>query len=153
MTQAGISIAQREAILALRSFSLACERYIDVSAAGVGVDRSHLNALAHIQQLVSEGEAVTPGKLGQRLALSSAATTALVDRMEAAGHIRRRRSEHDRRQVIIEPTPSAGEIGWQAFKPMAMAMGVSLAKYQGEQLALFTELINELTNAVDSTKK
>jgi DNA-binding MarR family transcriptional regulator len=54
-----------------------------------------------------EAEAVTPGRLGKALRLPSASVTAVVDRLEQAGHIRRVRDTHDRRRVLLVPTAAA----------------------------------------------
>jgi DNA-binding MarR family transcriptional regulator len=47
------------------------------------------------------------GELTGRLGISPAATTELVDRLERAGHVLRRRDEVDRRRVRLSPSPSA----------------------------------------------
>jgi len=57
--------------------------------------------------LLMAGGAMGPHELGARLGLSPAATTALADRLERAGHVVRRREQLDRRRVVLEPTPHA----------------------------------------------
>ena len=46
------------------------------------------------------GEPVTASDLGAHLHLTRASATALVDRLAAAGHVRRHRDEGDRRRVL-----------------------------------------------------
>lgn len=73
--------------------------------------RMHLNptdlsAMGHLA--FAEGSLGT-GELTGRLGISPAATTELVDRLERAGHVLRRRDDKDRRRVRLSPSPSATE--------------------------------------------
>ena len=56
---------------------------------------------------VTESEPITPGRLGRELRLPSASVTALVDRLERGGHLRRVRDTGDRRKVLLLPTEEA----------------------------------------------
>ena len=53
--------------------------------------------------VVSRAGSVTAGELAQRTGLSPGAVTGLVDRLEAAGHVRRTRDPADRRRVVVVP--------------------------------------------------
>lgn len=44
---------------------------------------------------------IGPFELGRRLGISSGTATELVDRLERAGHLERRRDQHDRRRVAL----------------------------------------------------
>lgn len=55
----------------------------------------------------------SPGQLGEELHLSSGAMTNRLDRLEAAGLIRRLPDPNDRRGVLVEPT-EAGHAAWEA---------------------------------------
>jgi DNA-binding MarR family transcriptional regulator len=50
------------------------------------------------------GRVMTPGTLASSLGISTASTTALLDRLESAGFIERRPHESDRRSIVIVPT-------------------------------------------------
>jgi DNA-binding MarR family transcriptional regulator len=63
-----------------------------------------LSAMGH---LTFAEESLGTGELTGRLGISPAATTELVDRLERAGHVLRRRDEVDRRRVRLSPSPSA----------------------------------------------
>lgn len=70
-------------------------------------------AMGHVMNAPS---ALGPAELSARLGISTGSATELVDRLERAGHLRRRRDERDRRRVALEPTESAvasilGELG------------------------------------------
>lgn len=56
--------------------------------------------------MVSPGR-VGPAELSERLGISTGSSTELVDRLEAAGHLRRERHPTDRRRVTLTPTDDA----------------------------------------------
>jgi len=77
-----------------------------------------LQALICLLDAVRSGTPPTPGWLGSQLGISSASTTALVDRLEAAGLLARTRDTEDRRRVLVTVTPRAEELGWSFFGPL-----------------------------------
>lgn len=77
----------------------------------------------------------TVGELGARLHLDSGTLTPLLKRLEAAGHVVRRRSDEDERRVLVEPT----EEGWAlrdqvAQVPFELLGSMDLSAREGEQL-------------------
>src|SRR3954467_7428888 len=60
-----------------------------------------LRALIHLLDAARSDSTATPGWLGDQLGLNSAAVTALIDRLERVGHVRRVRDTHDRRRVLL----------------------------------------------------
>ncbi len=52
---------------------------------------------------------IGPSELARRLQMTSGAMTALVDRLEASGHVVRERHPADRRRVIVKRTKKADE--------------------------------------------
>jgi DNA-binding MarR family transcriptional regulator len=73
--------------------------------------RMHLNPtdLSAMGHLAFAEESLGTGELTGRLGISPAATTELVDRLERAGHVLRRRDDKDRRRVRLTPSASATE--------------------------------------------
>jgi DNA-binding MarR family transcriptional regulator len=63
--------------------------------------------LAAMGHLSFAAEPLGTGELSGRLGLSPGATTELVDRLERAGHLQRRRGLTDRRRIELMPTESA----------------------------------------------
>lgn len=87
----------------LQHFGLARDRMRAALARHVGVSATDLDALEHL-----EGDGpLTQRDLGDRLALTSGAVTMLVDRLEQAGWVFRRKHPTDRRYVLIELSPAA----------------------------------------------
>ena len=50
------------------------------------------------------GEPLEPGVIGERLLITSGSVTSLVDTLEKAGYVERRRHPDDRRKVLVEVT-------------------------------------------------
>jgi DNA-binding MarR family transcriptional regulator len=61
---------------------------------------------------------VTAGELAKEAGLTSGAVTAIIDRLELAGLIRRRFDPADRRKVIVELTAEAERLSTEVFGPI-----------------------------------
>jgi DNA-binding MarR family transcriptional regulator len=99
---------------ALRRFGLEDDRFDAVVARRFGVAPAEFKAMDHI---LASG-ALTAGQLGDRLALSSGAVTALIDRLERLGWVKRVPHPTDRRSVIVSKASSeasAGELIYAEF--------------------------------------
>lgn len=83
-----------------------------------GMHPTDVRALIALMDADRAGEEMTTGRLGGALGLNSAGTTALVDRLERAGHVRRVRSEGDRRRVVVEVDQRAVALGQAFFGPL-----------------------------------
>ncbi len=70
-----------------------------------GLHTTDLRALICILDADRAGLAATPGWLGGQLGINSASVTALLDRMEKSGLIRRDRDADDRRRSLLAVTP------------------------------------------------
>ena len=87
-------------------------------AARHGLHPTDLRALIQLLDAARAGTRATPGWLGEQLRLNSAGTTALVDRLERLGLVRRSRDTADRRRVLLEVEEKAAELGWAFFGPV-----------------------------------
>ena len=99
-------IVERIQILA-RSF----DRSIDETLAEFGLDRRAYALIGHLRYWGPPYRR-TPGQLSGELHLSSGAMTNRLDRLEAAGLIRRLPDPKDRRGTLVEPT-EAGHAAWE----------------------------------------
>ncbi|RSS50064.1 MarR family transcriptional regulator [Streptomyces sp. WAC06614] len=87
-------------------------------AARHGMHPTDVRALICLLDADRAGEAATAGLLGARLALNSAGTTAVIDRLERLGHVARVRDARDRRRVLLRVTPEAVALGQSFFGPL-----------------------------------
>ncbi|MCF3132679.1 MarR family winged helix-turn-helix transcriptional regulator [Streptomyces olivochromogenes] len=87
-------------------------------AARHGLHPTDVRALFNLLDAARAGIRATPGRLGEQLRLNSAGTTALVDRLERLGLVRRSRDTADRRRVLLEVEDKATKLGWAFFGPV-----------------------------------
>jgi DNA-binding MarR family transcriptional regulator len=80
----------------------------------MGMSTSEVTALAHLAMEDDLG----PSALAQRLHMTTGATTALLDRLAAHGHIVRERHPSDRRKVVVRLTPHAYKEALLQVRPM-----------------------------------
>ncbi|AGL18503.1 MarR family winged helix-turn-helix transcriptional regulator [Actinoplanes sp. N902-109] len=78
-------------------------------ATWMGLPTSDANALGHIVWAAEDNRPLSPADLSRQIGMTSGATTVLLNRLEAAGHIRRSREHADRRRVTLRPEPAARE--------------------------------------------
>ncbi|MDN0194648.1 helix-turn-helix domain-containing protein [Streptomyces sp. S.PNR 29] len=100
-----------------------------------GMHPTDVRALIALMDAARAGEEMTAGRLGAALGLNSAGTTALVDRLERLGHVRRTRSERDRRKVVVEVSERAVGLGRDFFGPLIDRSVELLRGYDERELA------------------
>ena len=96
---------------------------------------------------------MTMTALGREVALSSATLTAAVDRMEAAGLVRRVADETDRRAVRLEPAawsePERAAVIDALLRTEAQIFAPLTAAERSQLLTLLTRVLTELEPSVD----
>ena len=93
---------------------LAAARYRSLMSRRLGLGESEMLAVA---QLAQHGE-LSPSELAQLLGLSSGGVTALVQRLEGAGHLVRRADPADGRRTRVSLSPALVERAARAFGPL-----------------------------------
>lgn len=108
-------------------------------------ERLGLNAtdLKSLDLARSASEPLTAGHLAELTGLTTGAITGVVDRLEAAGFVRRQRDAHDRRRVIIEPLPGREADVVQLFEPLGAAIAALCVRYTDEELALLINFLGQ----------
>lgn len=95
-------------------------------------------------------EPLTVGALGQRLRLDSGTLTPLLKRLEAAGHVVRRRDPDDERRVLLDLTLEGRELQEQVTDvPRQLARATGLTAQDGEQLR---SLLGRLLTGLDEAR-
>ena len=82
-------------------------------------------------------------ELADRLGIRSASATEMVDRLEAAGHVRRRKHATDRRRVVVELTEQGWDAAMRALGPM-LARFDRVAEELGENAAVVTAYLRAI---------
>jgi DNA-binding MarR family transcriptional regulator len=126
-----------ETAMAVGAFRTATDIVDEAVAGAFAVNRTDLRL---IQALQVAGE-LTAGQLADTVGLSPAATTTAIGRLVAAGHATRTRGRRDRRQTLVALTPSALQIGEQAFGVMVQTGRDLLQRYTREQLLVILDFM------------
>ncbi|MGI5242034.1 MarR family winged helix-turn-helix transcriptional regulator [Dactylosporangium sp. CA-139066] len=140
--------AVEDLIDALRVFTVESDVFVDGFARAHGLGRSDLNAIMWISAGTSSNHPITIGELAQRIGLSPAAATALVDRLEAAGHISRDRDPGNRRRVHLRMNDRARQLASAFFVPLGRLMHDAAQEFSEDELARTTAVVRRFTEAV-----
>jgi DNA-binding MarR family transcriptional regulator len=135
---AGPAVIRAAAADAAARFGAAADEVDDAAAARLGVNRTDLRILG----LVSAAEAMTAGALATAARLSPAATTAAIQRLAAAGHLRREVDPSDRRRAVVTVTATTAEILDRVYRPIGEAGLRLLDRYSPAELTLITEFLH-----------
>lgn len=108
-------------------------------------DWSALLAVIHGDRV---GRPLTPGELGERLGISSGATTAVLDRLERAGHVRRVRDDRDRRRMTLHRAESATALLRTFCEPLDAAMDAIVVGYSVGELAVVQRFLGDAIGQV-----
>ena len=98
------------------------------------VSGNDFHALLHIMVAETAGTPLTMAQLRQRMDVSPAAITYLVDRMIDAGHIRRESDPADRRKALLRYEASGMELAHGFFTPLGARLRAELAALPDEDL-------------------
>ena len=143
---------RQEFITDLKTVVTAYQRAVDAFDEAVadrfGLNRSDLRCLD-----VLFGGAMSAGHLAEAAALSPAAMTTLIDRMEKKGYVRRVRDTADRRRVLVEMTERAKERAWRTYGPLVEEGDTLLSCYTAEQLALISNFLRDSRELTDRHRK
>src|ERR1700761_6745462 len=105
-------------------------------------------ALLHVMVAETAGTPITSGELRQRMGLSGAAITYLVDRMMASGHITRQSDPADRRKVILRYSESGLDTARAFFAPLGLHAHTAMADLPDADLSAAHRTFNALIEAM-----
>jgi DNA-binding MarR family transcriptional regulator len=84
---------------------------------------------------------MTAGDLAHAAHLTTGAVTAVVDRLEGIGFVRRVRDTDDRRRVLIEQTLESSRTAMRYYQPFMSATFDSMNKYSAEELEVVRDFM------------
>ena len=140
---------RQELVLLLRRLTVELDAVGQRFAGLHGLGRTDVRAMVAIMDAARRGEALTAGVLGQAVDLSSASVTALVDRLERAGHVRRVRDADDRRRVALELSESAMAAGADFFGGLNRDLLAAMADYSDDELTVVRRFLTQMTAVIE----
>lgn len=128
----------------LRAYGANYREYTRRFATWLGLHSTDAEALIEILTAEERGSTLSPARLSERIALSNSATTALLNRLEQAGHIVRSREHDDRRVITLRSTPRIHTLADEFFGPLGTKVDTVMGNYSPEELRRFEAFVTEL---------
>ncbi|MFZ0835703.1 MAG: MarR family winged helix-turn-helix transcriptional regulator [Mycobacterium sp.] len=119
----------------VRALSAESDQIGRIFAARHDVSSNDFRALLHVMVADSAGSPLTSGELRDRMGVSGAAITYLVERMIASDHIRRESDPTDRRKVLLRYAEHGMTVARSFFAPLAEHTHAAMADIPDEDLA------------------
>jgi DNA-binding HxlR family transcriptional regulator len=134
-----------EFLLALRRAGSVMQLLGQMSAERIGINATDLNCL----NIVALTGHLTAGELAAQTGLTTASITAVLDRLEEGGFVRRVRDPHDRRRVMVELSagPGLSKVG-STFGPVVNAWRAAAAGYSDDELRLLLAFQGQLEEII-----
>ncbi len=104
--------------------------------------------IAALEHLSSAEQPLGPVELGHRLGIRSASATALVDRLEQSGHVRREPRPDDRRRVALVPSEHSEQQVLSALAPLLADIDAAAARLNEAEAAAVTRFLTEAAAAM-----
>ncbi|MFJ9516920.1 MarR family winged helix-turn-helix transcriptional regulator [Kitasatospora sp. NPDC101801] len=120
-------------------------------ASAQGLHSTDVQALLAVLR-AADGGGVTPGKLREQLALTSGAVTAVLDRLERAGHVTRTRDANDRRQVRVQHNPGATRMAGRWFGPVAERTELVRREFSAAELDVVVRFLARMTEELEQLR-
>jgi len=114
----------------------------DVIASVFGLHKTDLESL---DLIYLRGGACSAGELSKATGLTSGSTTALIDRLVAAGYVVREADPNDRRRQIVRIQEEAIEPIQAVYAPMEAAMFKLWSSYRPQDLEVVEDFITRST--------
>lgn len=125
--------------LSMRGFGSRTVLYQQIVAASLGITNNDFLSI----DILHEKGSVTAGGLAKLTGLTTGSVTALIDRLEKNGFVRRQPDPKDRRKVIIVPLYEDKEEVSHTYLQLHAAMVELASTYSDEQLELITQFLNK----------
>ena len=134
-----------EFLLALRRAGSVMQLLGQRSAERIGINATDLNCL----NIVALTGHLTAGELAAQTGLTTASITAVLDRLEEGGFVRRVRDPGDRRRVMVELSagPGLSKVG-STFGPVVNAWRAAAAGYSDDELRLLLAFQGQLEEII-----
>ncbi|MFC4150302.1 MarR family winged helix-turn-helix transcriptional regulator [Micromonospora mangrovi] len=132
----------------LRRYSVDAQHVGHAFAGLHGLNATDLHALIAVMDAELAGDPITPGRLGEQLNLSSGSVTALIDRLERGGHIRRDRDTADRRKVFLHYADRGAALAMEFFRPLGARTDRVMDRFSDEELEVVHRFMAEISASV-----
>lgn len=133
---------------AVQEFSDAMDRMHSGIRGDMDMNASDIAALRMLIMRERSGHDVQPQDIARHLAISTASTTKLLDRLTASGHVERRPHPHDRRARIVVVTPAARADFFRHFSDHLARMRGGMDAYTDDELRGIARFLTDMSRAM-----
>ncbi|OXM55017.1 MarR family winged helix-turn-helix transcriptional regulator [Amycolatopsis alba] len=133
----------------LRGFGANYTEFTRRFANWLGLHATDAAALVEILYAEDTGSPLSPARLGERIALTSGATTNLLNRLESLGYVVRTRESTDRRKVTLRSGPDIQGPAREFFGPFSAGLTALVAQYPAEEIERFEAFLRHLRSTMD----
>ncbi|KAA1027043.1 MarR family transcriptional regulator [Pseudonocardia sp. EV170527-09] len=131
--------------VALEAVARATHEFTGRQARRAGLHPTDLWAL----RLLDVHGSLGPTELARRLDLRPASTTALIDRLEAAGHLERVPDPHDRRRVTVRSREESFRARLAQWEPAVRALDDVARRLSDDEGAVVERYLREVVATLD----
>ena len=144
--------ARRRAVELLQAFRL--YRAAEVAMRrrtrdSMAMGENDLLTLRYLLKAEREGRQVAPAELARYLGVSTASTTAIIDRLESSNHVRRGPHPRDRRMIVVTPTVETDDEVRRTLGAMHTRMLQAVIDMTPEETRVVMDCLARLRDAVD----
>jgi DNA-binding MarR family transcriptional regulator len=121
------------------------DAFDEIASEILGLNRTDMRVI----DIVTRKGRASAGEVAKEAALTTGGVTAVVDRLEKVGYLKRVRDPDDRRRVWLEATPELYEKSWEIWGPMSdlwQSRAKKLSREQLEFILWFLAEGNEMMN-------
>ncbi|MFJ7854648.1 MarR family winged helix-turn-helix transcriptional regulator [Peribacillus frigoritolerans] len=111
----------------------------------IGVSHTDLKSA----EILNETGPITAGELSKITGLSTGSVTALINRLEKSGYVKRERDPLDGRRVMIAPIPERQEQIKSHYQSLSMATKELCSSYNEQELILINQFVEDITKIMD----
>jgi DNA-binding MarR family transcriptional regulator len=113
------------------------------------MSENDVSAMRYLLRAGEEGRSVGPKELAEYLGIQSSSVTALLDRLERSGHIRREASPFDRRALIVVPVIPQDDLQRAILGDMRDELVTVAATLEPDEARIVTDFLRRMRDAVD----
>jgi DNA-binding MarR family transcriptional regulator len=115
----------------------------------MSMGENELLVLRYLLRAASDERSVSPSELTRYLGVSTASTTAIIDRLEKSGHVRRVPHPTDRRSIHVVATAASDDEVRATLGDMHERMMSAVLEMTPEESAVVIRCLSRLQDAVD----
>lgn len=116
----------------------------DASNKYMKLNKTDMKALRFLIVCKHRGELVTPGDMSVHLGITTASTTKLLDRLEEAGHVKRKPHPSDRRALVVEISPKTHRSAMDTVGKAQAKRFTVAAQRTSKERDIITSFLNDL---------